>query len=70
MAVKKTHQVTIVGVEDELLRVLKERAKINRRSLSSEVLYLIECGMAAKSSTLVELTRLMAKIDKASIETT
>lgn len=53
-----------VMLEDELYNVIKQRAKFNHRSLSSEVNYLVECGLAEKSEITREFMRLIFQINK------
>lgn len=52
-------QVTTVYLAEELLAVLRQRAAINQRSVSGEVVYLLECALSEKSETTREFLQLM-----------
>lgn len=48
-----------MNIESELLDVLRRRAALNCRTLTGEVVYLIECALAEKSETTREFLHII-----------
>jgi hypothetical protein len=48
-----------VSLDPELFTLLHDRAKYNRRSMSQEIVFLIEAGLAAGSEGNVEILRML-----------
>lgn len=56
-------RVISVIVPDALYRVLKSRAEFNRRSMSGEVVHLIETGLAENNQQTKDLMRLLYQVN-------
>lgn len=46
-----------VSLEPELFSLLHERARYNRRSMSQEIVYLVECSLAAEIDSNISIMR-------------
>lgn len=55
---------TSIKMEHDLYEIIKERAKHNRRSVSQEINWLVETGLASGNEQLKELMRFLHRADE------
>jgi plasmid stability protein len=55
-------KITSVNLPDNLHEILKERASFNHRSLTGEIVYLIEVGLSVKGETAKEMMFLVDQL--------
>lgn len=56
-------RITSIVLTTELYEILKERARVNKRSLSSEINYLIELGLSCGNEEIIKLLNLAAELE-------
>jgi hypothetical protein len=56
------NKITSFVVPEELLEVLRQRAKVNKRSVSAEINYLIELGLSSTNEDLQNLLRVVSEL--------